>query len=65
MVADHNQISGLDGETEQRHVLKLSHGIAIVLLFSKFDVTLSLELCIDLLFSSSLLFIPCFSALFP
>ena len=35
MVAGHNQISGLDSETEQRHILKLSRGIAIVLLFSQ------------------------------
>ncbi|KAF9652089.1 calcium/proton exchanger [Thelephora ganbajun] len=33
MVTGSNQISGFDSETEQRHILKLSHGIAIVLLF--------------------------------
>ena len=38
MVASHNQISGLDSETEQRHILKLSHGVAVVLLFSEFDL---------------------------
>jgi len=38
MVASHDQISGLDNETEQRHILKLSRGIAIVLLFSQFHL---------------------------
>ena len=49
MVAGHNQISGLDNETEQRHILELSRCIAIVLLFSEFDLLLSREPCIDLL----------------
>ena len=40
MVASRDQISGLDDETEQRHILKLSRGIAIVLLFSEFDLLL-------------------------
>lgn len=36
MVTGDNQISGFDTETEQRDILKLSHGTAIVLLFSEF-----------------------------
>ena len=36
MVAGDNQISGFDSDTEQRDILKLSHGTAIVLLFSEF-----------------------------
>ena len=40
MVAGHDQTSELDNETEQRDILKLSRGIAIVLLFSEFDLLL-------------------------
>lgn len=42
MVAGHNQISELDSETEQRYILKLSHGVAIVLMFSEFDLSRNL-----------------------
>ena len=38
MVAGHDQISGLDGGAEQRDILKLSHGIAVVLLSSEFHL---------------------------
>jgi hypothetical protein len=37
MVAGNNQIKGLDSDTEQRDILKLSHGTAIILLFSESD----------------------------
>jgi len=40
MVANRDQINGLDNKTEQRHILKLSRGIAIVLLFSQFYLLL-------------------------
>ena len=40
MVAGNNQISGFDSDTEQRHLLELSRGIAIVLLFSESDLLL-------------------------
>ena len=64
MVAGRGQISGLDNETEQRDILKLSHGIAIVLLFSEFDLLLqsypescalilSYQSTVHILFSSS------------
>jgi len=36
MVAGGDQIAGFDKDTEQRDILKLSHGTAIVLLFSEF-----------------------------
>jgi Ca2+/Na+ antiporter len=35
MVAGNGQIDGFDNDTEQRDILKLSHGTAIVLLFSQ------------------------------
>ena len=57
MVAGHDQISGLDNETEQRHILELSRCIAIVLLFSEFDLLLSREPCIDLLSNQSTVYI--------
>lgn len=38
MVAGNGQISGFDSDTEQRDILKLSHGTAIVLLISEFVV---------------------------
>jgi hypothetical protein len=31
-----SQINGFDPDTEQRDILKLSHGVAVVLLFSEF-----------------------------
>jgi len=40
MVAGNGQITGLDSDTEQRDILKLSHGTAIILLFSKFRLPL-------------------------
>jgi Ca2+:H+ antiporter len=36
MVTGNNQISGFNEETEQRDILKMSHGTAIILLFSEF-----------------------------
>ena len=36
MVAMNAQISGFEQETEQRDILKLSHGTAVVLLLSEF-----------------------------
>jgi hypothetical protein len=36
MVAGNGQISGFDSDAEQRDILKLSHGTAIVLLISEF-----------------------------
>ena len=36
MVAGNSQIRGFDTETEQRDILKLSHGVAVVLLISEF-----------------------------
>ena len=52
MVAGNDQINGFDVDTEQRDILKLSHGTAIVLLFSEFHsfpflTTLALERSID------------------
>ena len=50
MVAGNNQISGLDNSTEQRDILRLSHGTAVILLFSEFDpavATIPLVPCID------------------
>ena len=35
MVTGNDQIDGFDSDTEQRDILKLSHGTAIVLLFSE------------------------------
>ena len=61
MVAGNNQISGLDSDTEQRDILKISHGTAIILLFSEFDptvATLPLERWIDALLFPSLRFVP-------
>jgi hypothetical protein len=68
MVAGNNQISGLNSDTEQRDILKLSHGTAIILLFSEFDpavVILPLGLRFDALSSPSLRFIPRLPAGFP
>jgi hypothetical protein len=36
MVTGNGQITGFDSDTEQRDILKLSHGTAIVLLISEF-----------------------------
>ena len=36
MVTGNNQILGFDSDTEQRDILKLSHGTAVILLFSEF-----------------------------
>ena len=36
MVAGNDQIDGFDSDTEQRDILKLSHGTAVILLFSEF-----------------------------
>ena len=36
MVAGDGQINGFDSATEQRDILKLSHGTAVILLFSEF-----------------------------
>lgn len=38
MVLVNNQTSGLGGETEQRSILKVSRGAAIVLMFGEFDL---------------------------
>ena len=68
MVAGNNQINGLDSDTEQRDILKLSHGTAIILLFSEFDpvvVILPLERRFDALSPPSLRFVPRLPAGFP
>ena len=36
MVAGSGQITGFDTDTEQRDILKISHGTAIILLTSEF-----------------------------
>ena len=68
MVAGNNQIGGFDSDTEQRDILKLSHGTAIILLFSESDPPLQpllLERYIDMLLYPSLRFVPRVPALFP
>jgi hypothetical protein len=68
MVAGNGQIDGFDSDTEQRDILKLSHGTAIVLLFSEFDPTVATsppERCIDVLLYPSLRLVPHLPALFP
>jgi len=40
MVAGGNRITGFDNDTEQRAILRVSHGTAIVLLFSEFRPSL-------------------------
>lgn len=44
VAARNGQISGLDNEAEQRDILKLSHGVALVLLPSEFRFPLKLLL---------------------
>lgn len=68
MVAGDGQISGFDQDTEQRDILKLSHGTAIVLLSSEFLLLLKrlpLEWTVDKVTISSLLRLSLFPALFP
>ena len=67
MVAGDNQITGFDSDTEQRDILKFSHGTAVILLFSEFSffATLALEPTIDMFMYPSLRFVPHLPALFP
>ena len=39
MVAGNGQLSGFDSNTEQLDILKISHGTAIILLFSEFNLS--------------------------
>ena len=48
-VAGDNRISGFDSDTEQRDILKLSHGTAVILLFSEFGLPLLLRPHVDVL----------------
>ena len=71
MVAGDGQITGFDSDTEQRDILKLSHGTAVILLFSEFCLLLEpysesgTLTCFLFFFLSSLRFVPHLPALFP
>ena len=65
MVARNGQIVGFDRETEQRILLKLSRGTAIVFLFSEFISPPKRHDPLTKLLHSSLCFVSLFPTLFP